>query len=191
MKPTNKNKVIAKTILEVFGGRPSVAKYWDDHQASHVDILSSINRPFEGITSYSTIGLSDYDIGYTVKVQPLRVEIVGAHATEYDDFPNILATCAFTVINSKQSILPGEIFQGIVALYYPDSEMKHILFINPFLWKNLKSIDLEKSKVAWLLAIPISQQEYLFALDSGVEALEDLFVQEDIDIFEIERKSIL
>lgn len=191
MKPSEENKAIAMDILRVFGGRPGVAKYWDDQHVSHIDILSTINQPFEGVSSYSTIGLSDYSIGYTGEEKPLRIEVIGAHATENNDFPNILATCAFNVMNSKQAISPGEVFQDIVALYYPDSEMKHILFTDPFLWKNLKSIELPEKTVAWLLAVPISNNEYLYSLDKGIDALGDLFEQEDIDIFDIERKSVV
>ena len=182
---------LQKEILQVFGGRPSVVKYWDDQHISHIDILSTINEPFEGISSYSTIGLSDYSIGYTGEEKPLRVEIIGAHATENNDFPNILATCAFNVMNSKQTISQGEVFQDIVTLYYPDSEMKHILFTDPFLWANLKSFELSEKTVAWLLAVPISTSEYLYSVDKGIDALEDLFEQENIDIFDIERKSVV
>ena len=191
MGVSEENKVIARSILQVFGGKPSVTKYWDDHRESNMDILSTINQPSEGLTSYSTIGLSDYAIGYTAEEKPLGIELVGAHATEYDGFSNILATCAFVVINSERLIAPGEIFQDIVPLYYPDSEMKHMLFVDPYLWENLKSVDLQMKKVLWLLAVPISHQEYLYASDCGIDALENVFEQEDIDIFDIERKSTL
>ena len=191
MTVSEENKTIARFILQVLGGKPSVSKYWDDGKESNIDLLSTINRPSDGITSYSTIGLSNHSIGFTVEEKPLRVEILGANATENRGFPNILATCAFNVINSKKSISPGEVFQDIVALYYPDSEMKHVLFTNPFLWESLKSIELPEKTVAWLLAVPISTSEYLYSLDKGIDALEDLFEQEDIDIFDIERKSVV
>nr|WP_276570023.1 suppressor of fused domain protein [Paenibacillus alvei] len=93
-------------------------------------------RPYDGLTSYSTIGLSDYTIGYSVNEKPLRTEIVRACATEYEFFPNILTTCAFFIINSKFSVSPGKIFQDIIQMYYLDYEMKHVLFTSPFLWED-------------------------------------------------------
>lgn len=81
---------------------------------SNVDILSTIDRPYEGVTSYSTIGLSDYSIGYSIDEKPLRVEIVGASATMFELFPNVLSTCAFNIINTKLPI----IHDGTCIIYF-------------------------------------------------------------------------
>ena len=192
MTVTKENKIIAKTALNAFGGTPRVNKYWDDKNISNIDILVATDRPGDGITSYSTIGLSDYSIGYSVDEKPLRVEIVGSSATIFEYFPNILSTCAFNIINTNLSIFHGEIFKGIIKMYYPDNEMEHVLFTSPFLWEEqLKTLDINEKKVAWLLAVPISSKELLFAEKEGTEALEDLFEKNEIDIFDIKRKSIL
>ncbi|MEI5907330.1 suppressor of fused domain protein [Bacillus spongiae] len=191
MSISNENKIIAKSALEALGGKPSVSKYWDENNVSNIDMLSTINRPYDGITSYSTIGLSDHSIEFTVEATPLRIEIVGASDNEYDLFPNVLATCSFCIINSKFSVSPGQVFHDVVSMYYPDMEMKHILFVLPFLFEGLRTLDFPNKKVTWLLAVPISENEYLFAQENGTDSLEDLFEQEDIDIFDLERKSIL
>ncbi|WGV58805.1 suppressor of fused domain protein [Brevibacillus brevis] len=192
MKIPNESKLLAKSALKAFGGNPAIHKYWDDEKIGNIDILSTTDRPCEGITSYSTIGLYMHSIGKIVDEKFLRVEIVGASATIHEEFPNILATCAFCIINSKMPIYPGKIFLDVVKMYYPDIEMKHVLFVPPFLWEDqLQTIDLQDKKVAWLLAVPISEIEYLFAEQHGSNKLEDLFEQKQIDIFDIERKSVL
>ncbi|MBO1511154.1 suppressor of fused domain protein [Metabacillus bambusae] len=191
MTITKENKIIARTALEVFGGKPNVSKYWDNNNVSNIDILATTDRPYDGVTSYSTIGLSDYSIGYSVDEKPLRIEIVGASATRFEFFPNILSTCAFNIINTKLSISHGEIFKGVVKMYYPESEMEHVLFTSPFLWEKLKTIDFPNKKVTWLLAVPISTKEFLYAEKEGRKALEDLFEQKEIDIFDIRRNSVL
>lgn len=188
---SNANKMIAKSALQAFGGKPSISKYWDDTNVSNIDLLTAVNRPYDGVTSYSTIGLSDHLIDYKIDGKPLRLEIVGACATENEHYPNVLATCAFCVINSKYSVSPGKVFRDIIKMYYPSIEMKHILFVSPFLWEDLQTLDFPDKRVAWLLAIPISENEYLFAQEKGTETLEDLFEQKEIDIFDIERKSIV
>ena len=76
-------------------------------------------------------------------------------------------------------------------MYYPHNEMEHVLFISPFLWGKLNSIEFLDRKVTWLLAVPISTKEWLFAEKEGTEALEDLFEKNDIDIFDIRRNSII
>lgn len=191
MNISNENKIIAKSALQAFGGNPQVSKYWDENNINNIDILSTIDRPYEGITSYSTIGLSDYSIEYTVNDIPLRIEIVGATASVYNLFPNVLATCAFCIINSNYLVSHGEVFQDIIKMYYPNSEMKHVLFVSPFLWEGLKTLDFPNKKVAWLLAVPISENEYAYAQENGTNSLEELFEAKEIDIFDLERKSIL
>lgn len=109
----------------------------------------------------------------------------------YEYYPNVLATCAFCVINSNFSIFHREVFRDIIKMYYPESEMKHILFVSPFLWEDLKTLDFQNKKVAWLLAVPISENEYRFAQKKGKNSLEHLFEQKEIDIFDVERKSII
>ncbi|WP_282138239.1 suppressor of fused domain protein [Rossellomorea aquimaris] len=185
------NKTIAKSALNAFGGKPKVLKYWDENNVSNIDVLSTVNRPYEGITSYATIGLSDHSIDYTVDGSPLRVELVGASANVSDHYPNVLATCAFCVINSNFSIFHGEVFRDIIKMYYPASEMKNILFVSPSWWVDLKSLEFQNKKVAWLLAVPISENEYQFAQEKGSYSLENLLEQKEIDIFDVERKSIL
>ncbi|MEI4803837.1 suppressor of fused domain protein [Bacillus sp. FJAT-51639] len=188
----NESKIIAKSALKAFGGNPAVSKYWDDNDISSIDILSTGDRPCEGVTSYSTIGLYMHSIGRFIDEKSLRVEIVGASATAYKGYANVLATCAFCVINSKMPIYPGQIFLDVLKFYYPNSEMKHMLFVPPFLWEDqLQTIDFLDKKVAWLLSVPISEKEYLFAQQNGSDKLEDLFVQNEIDIFNIERGSVL
>ncbi|MCZ8535482.1 suppressor of fused domain protein [Psychrobacillus psychrodurans] len=191
MTVTKENKIIARIALEAFGGKSSVSKYWDEKKVSNIDILATFDRPYDGFTSYSTIGLSDYSIGYSVDDKPLRIEIVGACATTFKLFPNILSTCAFNIINTDLPISYGKIFKGIIKMYYPDSEMEHVIFTSPFLWEKLKTIDFPDKKVTWLLALPISTKEFLFAEKEGTEALEDLFEKKEIDIFDVRRNSIL
>lgn len=191
MTVSDENKTIAKAALAVFGGKPAVHAYWDDNNENYVDIMSCCDRPYDGVTSYSTIGLSGYSIDQTVDDIPLRVEIVGACASSYNFFPNILGTCAFNIINSKYTCYPGAIFHNVIKYYMPDCSMKHIMFISPFLWENkLTILDFADKKVAWLLALPISEKEFEFAQRNSTDDLETIFEEHQIDIFDLNRKSV-
>ncbi|CRK84568.1 suppressor of fused domain protein [Neobacillus massiliamazoniensis] len=182
MTVSEENKVIARTALNAFEGKPKVFKYWDDNNISSVDILSCEDRNFEGILSYATLGLSDFSIGYEGNRIPLRAELVGA--SDFECFPNI--------INSKFECSLGTIFKGVIEMYLPDRHMKHILFLSPFLWENkLKTIKFEKKQVAWLMAIPISEEEKNYADKNGLKALEELFDENQINIFDLERTSVI
>lgn len=192
MSVSNEKKQLAKYVANIFGGKASVFIYNDDNKESKIAILNAENSPNLGETSYSTIGLSDYDIDLTVEGRPLRVEIVGASPNEFQEYGNIISTCAFNIINSGYSCSLGMIYPDVVKMYYPDYNMKHIMFVSPFLWDDkLETQDSESKKIAWLQAIPISEVEYLYVEKNGREAFIDLLEQADIDILALDRESIV
>lgn len=192
MAISNDNKTISKVLRDVFRGTPKYTRYADEPEKSTIDILSCVDSPWEGITSHGTLGLSDYSIGKVVDHVPLGVEFVSASQSEFGFFSNILATCAFNIINSHFKCEPGSIYEDVVEMYVK-SPMKHILFTTPFHWEDkLHTLYLQPRKiVAWLLLVPISDGELGYVEAKGVKALEDLFEKEQIDIFNLLRESVV
>jgi hypothetical protein len=192
MEITNQMKEIAMLLANINGGRPKMGRYYDENEQSKIDIVFMEDKPCNGEKTYATVGLCNYDIGKIIDNKPLRIEIIGACVSEFDCFANIISTCAFNIINSGNKCYPGAIFPDIVKMYYPEVKMKHILFVSPFLWDNvLTTFDFEDKKVTWLQAIPISEEEYAYAEKHGIEALEDKLEEADIDILDLERKSVI
>jgi len=186
------NKRIARNLLEIIGGTPKVIEYNDNNKTSKINLFISANQPDEGLSSYSTIGLSEYSIDMRDKRdKELRVEFIGVCESAAIEFPNIIATCAFNIINDNYSCKPGIVYPNIVKQYYKNLEMEHIYFTIPFLWDNLDDLEFDNFVVSWLLALPISNKEFDFLKANGRDALEDLFQENDIDIFNISRKSVL
>lgn len=192
MNVSNEKKRLAKYVANIFGGKASVFTYGDDNKESKIAILHAESSPNFGEISYSTIGLSDYDIDLTVEDKPLRVEIVGASPNEFQEYGNIISTCAFNIINSGYFCFPGMIYPDIVKMYYPDYNMKHIMFVSPFLWNDkLEAQDLESKRILWLQTIPISEVEYLYVEKNGSESFLELLEESDIDILDLDRESIV
>jgi hypothetical protein len=186
------NKTIAMTVASAFGGKPSVQRFWDEPKKNYIDILSCADRPQEGVTSYSTIGLSDAPLYKNGSEYPARVEFVSACGSHFSSFDNALATAAFNIINSNWFCYPGAIFSDVLAMYDISQTMRHFLFVPPFLWEDtLKTITVGSKTVAWLFAVPVSDGEKYFAQEHGADALEDLFEEKQIDIFNLERKSVV
>lgn len=187
---SNENKIIAKLLAEAFGGKPTVRRFWDEKEKQHIDILSSIDQPENGVTSYSTIGLSDTPLLKDGTEYPVRIEIIGACGNVFSGFDNALATSAFCIIISKWFCYPGAIFPNVLSMY-KDTSMKHFMFVPPFLWEEyLKTMVIGNKKIAWLLAVPISDEEKYYAEENGADSLEQAFVENQIDIYDLERKSI-
>lgn len=184
------NKALANYLRVLLGGTPRVNQYWDDAKTNSVDILSVGDAPTPKVTTFATLRLSDCPTHLRSNGVPLGVEFLMAAGTAYAEAPSILATCAFEVINSGKEYKPGSIFPRVVELYRPRSAMKHILLVTPFLW-NLETQSFPSKVVAWVLAVPISDTESAFANDRGSDALESVFEARQIDIFDLDRSSVI
>ncbi|WP_234407857.1 suppressor of fused domain protein [Anaerosinus massiliensis] len=192
MSVSNEKKQLANYVANIFDGKASVFTYGDDNEKSKIAILHAEESPNVGETSYSTIGLSDYNIDLDVESGPLRVEIVAAAPSDLKEYGNVISTCAFNIINSGYSCFPGTIYPDVVQMYYPDYHMKHIMFVSPFLWdEKLETKNMEDKIIAWLQAIPISESEYQYVEKNGVEIFLDLLEKSNIDILDLDRESVV
>jgi antitoxin YqcF len=193
-KATNENKVLAKIALEAFRGsdQSRVFNYLDNDEILSIPILICPDSPEEGITSYSTIGLSDYPMLQNGVEFPVRLEIIGVGDSNDSWFANVLSTCAFYIMRSSWLCCPGTVLQDVVNLYSRDSSLQHIYFTSPFFWENLsKTTELETKNVSWLLALPISDSEYQYLKKNGDNEFEELLESTDVNIFNLKRSSIL
>lgn len=188
-------KKIANHIRETLGGTKEntrIARHHDEKEKSSVDILSCVNQPQKGVTSYSTIGLSEHSIGLKADNKKLRVEIVSAAYSNFNHTPNIIATCAFYIINDNFTCYPGAIFKYIIKLYTLDTKLTSVLMVPPFLWEGkLKNIETSEGIVTFLMAIPISDSEKDYAMENGSEALEKLLEEKKVDIFDYNRQPVV
>jgi antitoxin YqcF len=191
----NENKKIFEYVIEVFGKENKSSIRKDSEQGGTsgygFDILSCQDSPFERVTSYSTIALSDFYIGKDGNGIPLGVELVGACDTMFGDFFEIIKTSAYMILENHQFCPPGTILKDAVKCS-PNSPMKHVLLANPFGWKcELESLYFQNKTVAWLFIVPISDTEMKYAKMNGIDALENLFEQKQIDTYDLNRKSVV
>lgn len=192
------NREIARTMAAVFGGSERelvfgesvyVFKYWDDEERSQIEILEVADCPSSGSTSFSTIGLSGWAIPGSVR-PPLGVEVVGTCASDAEEFGSLISTAAFFVINSGWKLESGTILPEVVGWHFPDTTVPHLVFVPPFLWEaELEPRVIGDRTVAWLLAVPMTSQELVYAEQHGSDALEDRFEEAQIDILDLQRDS--
>ena len=186
------NKIVARKVLEAFGRRPKIHKYWDADNLFSVDIAAAADSPTEGISSYSTVTLSDWPMYVGGREQETRVEIAGTAPNEFGDFQNAVSTAAFCVMKDKWACHPGAIFPDVLAMYHMSTTMKHVMFMEPFVWGKLEeSIQLPDRLVTWVMMVPIADSEYEFAHARGWEALGQIFEDRDIDYWDLQRKPVV
>src|SRR6185437_5364732 len=101
-------------------------------------------------TSYSTIKLSDHPMKWGAGEFPTRIEIAGICTNTVKYFPNVLASAAFSIIQSDAVYHPGVVMPNIVRQVNASSKLPHLYLAAPFLWENkLKMLDCEIKKVSW------------------------------------------
>lgn len=183
---------IFNLLHQAIGMTPKVLKYYADGNSADIDIYLGVDRPDVEITTYSTIGLSDYPIGLsTQEGKTIRVEFISMCKSESEYYGNILASCAFNIINDNYTCKPGIVYPNIITKYYNNSVMKHMYFTSPFSWPTLQKIEDDDKVVLWLLAIPISDEEFDYLHENGIERFEELLESHDIKYYDINRQSIL
>lgn len=184
-------QLVFDEVYKVFNGEPKVFEYLDEKEKKSIDILTCFDTPYENVNSYSTLGLCNIDARLESDGKSLLVELVSYCESKYDFFPNIMSTCAFQIIDSTINYAPGVVVPNVVSMYYFNREMKHMLMAYPFLWENkLKTISAENKLISWLQLIPISDLECEYLQKYGYDALEDSFEQNEISVFDLNRKCI-
>lgn len=185
------HQTIATHLAAVFSGLPQVINFSDEAGKHDVAVLRAKNSPVKDIDSYSTIGLSDLEQTFEGLDKPIRVELVGACGSDVTKFDNLLSTAAFCVLNHGWPCHPGAIFADLVTLYQLSETLEHLFLVDPYLWDGLDELTLPDREVLWLMAVPISEAEAAFAEENGSDALEDLFEKNQIDVFDLNRPSVV
>ena len=189
---SDNNKTIAKTAAVFFGGEASVHNYVKDNGESSIAILACSESPQSGLTSYSTIGLSDHQFKVTKNEIPLGVEIIGVCGSSFELFPNILGSISTLVKEDGQECAPDTIFRDVVTNNQASQTMNHILLVDPFLWpESPETLRFKEKAVAWLQAVPIADNELEYSNKEGLSSLHELFTKNQIDVFNLNRGSVV
>lgn len=186
-------EIAVQTAAALHVVKPRMSQFWDKAEENKMFVLEAPDRPQSGVTSYATVGLSAHPLVRDGVEFPTRTEILGACGSAFPQFDNVLASIAFCVINSKWFCAPGVIFPGVLDLFTVSLTMSDIYFAYPFLWGDeaFKSRKVDGLTVAWLQAIPVSKEETEFATRRGPKALEELFSSKDIDVYNLNRPSVV
>lgn len=191
---TERHKVVARHIRLAFQCEAwSIARHWDADDRSSVFVLKADAVPRLGVVSFSTVGLSDRPMILRGREFETRVELAGACVSESAEvYAKVMATLAFCVMNTGWFCAPGVIFPDVVKMYSASETMADVYFVPPYLWNGrLHSLDGDLFSTAWLMAVPISKAEATFAQSEGSVAFEKLLEQRRVDVFDLNRASVV
>jgi hypothetical protein len=183
-------RAAARAAAAAFGGKPEVRAYYDRDETHSVDIMQCGDRPTPGFVTYATLGV--HTVTNKVDDDDIRVEMAGVADAGVDEFPNLLATAAFYVLKDRWLCAPGVVFPSLLKEYNLSSTLEHLMWVEPFPWEQLGSVDVGGGlTIHWLLAIPISESERQFLLDNGFWKLERLFIDREVEYFDLNRRPIV
>ncbi len=185
-KPTEKQKELYKQLSPILGIDSKVVKYGDDNNDKSIFILECPDPTDENVMFYSTIGLMDFP------TDNIKYEILFTGYATFECAGNILSSSAFFIMKDNWKASNGVVFETLVEMFLPNKDMKHMLFTSPFLWEDkLEGFEVQNEEILFLLAVPISDAELQYKNKNGLSALESIFEEKNVDIFDLDRVSVL
>ncbi|WP_049962836.1 suppressor of fused domain protein [Ruminococcus sp. HUN007] len=182
-------------LTETLGGVQAAFSYQKQDAEHKLDILYAKQSPGGNYLTASTLGLVNRTTGYSDSNtgKEIRAEIIMSSYGGHDMAGKILSTAGIGIYDTNIRYGYGTVLKGIMELYYPNSDMKHLfLMLPPPLWKKSFGVtDADESIITFLYALPISQAECDYMSENGIDALQNFFVEKNIDMFDFERKSVL
>jgi antitoxin YqcF len=183
-------RAAARAAAEAFGGKPAVREYLNEAEDRAIDILSCPDRPAPGYTCYSTVTLHLAE--NTLEGKDIRVELAAVVESSATAMANLLASSAMNVREDGWLAAPGVVFPGLVAEYELSSTLEHIMWMEPFAFEQLASVDLgDDISAHWLMAMPISEGERRLLIAEGYDALENRFEESSVEYYDLGRESLV
>ncbi|WP_019832160.1 suppressor of fused domain protein [Sphingomonas sp. PR090111-T3T-6A] len=190
MAVTEAARAAAQELADSFGAAPVIHAYREEAGDLGIDVATFADCPAPGFHSAGTTTLSAHDLGYDE--MGLRLEIVGAYPSAAEDFPSMLASCAVSAVRQGWRLRRGAIHPGVMRLYNLSAALEHVFFTRPHLWgEGPRDIETEERTTGWLMAIPITEAERIFAETEGAVALEDLLAEKKANVLDLARPSVV
>lgn len=178
------HKLWAQYLRAAVGGACAVTSYLDEPEENRIHIFSSQNS--EGIVA-ATVGLMGINQSRQVGKEIYSEVIMDQRG--YDErIGNILSTIAFYVIKDGWKIAPGVIFESMVEMFVPETELPHVMFTSPFRWDRKTRVLLGEKTVYPLVAVPISEAESEIAAKNQGRDLEELWERQSVDVLDWGRR---
>ena len=181
------SKLVANYLRKAFAGTPEVQRYLAEDNVRFVDIIKTPHQ--DKITYVGSIGGFKRTMKGRNSANPeIRVEFLSAVQERYTEImAQTLGYLVFCLDTEKISYHPGMIVENAI----PEnklSNMRHIYLCDPFLWDNgLKSMCFDDFVLAFLYAMPITEEEKNFFDKNGADAFENYLQGKNVPYFDMGR----
>ena len=183
-------KEIFRYSRRFIGGKSEVYSYYNSDKSKSIDIMISSETQYSEVDIYSTIGLSEVEIGLKYNDKTVGVELISIGDKGDELNANILASVAFELMDTKDCYF-GKIVPNAISQYDAKYECKHVILLTPAFWEKYHQYEIEDKIVAWLLLVPVTNAEKMYIENNGVEAFEHILAQQNSDITDRKRQSFV
>ena len=183
---------VADHYSRYFAGTPEIRTIHFPFQP-HRTVECCVTKHDDGVSYFGTLGCSMLDNGKNGPMsptgQPIRIEMISAAKEEFE---NALIALLGNVVGILETFeggfSPGMILRDVIPEGFT---MKHVYLCDPFLWdEGLPSLDAGDHIVAFVYALPIAEDERLFATKQSVIEFENQLEKKRVPYFDLNRKSI-
>lgn len=188
--PSDFERELGRAIRAKFGrSSTKVVRFGDDKGENDCFIVTGWDCPIRGVSSYASIGLSRHE--QKAGNISVKVEILAACASSTPNIDNVVASCVFESVKNNSNISYGSHIKDIIKQYKISETMENVTFVDPFIWDDFQRISIHEEDVVFLLMLPISGNELKFLDSFGIDALEKIFLDRQIDVYDINRPSVV
>ncbi|MFC0546780.1 suppressor of fused domain protein [Kutzneria chonburiensis] len=176
--------------LERFLGPIEAGVRGDDSTPNGVQVVHfGDGAPFAGVTTSATLGLSNHHLGQGGLHQELLMHVPTTR--QPGNLAGVLFQVAAELLGRGRGLGRGEVL-GPRGVLFPDTGMTALVAAAPvYLPDDFAVCDTPAAPVVLTWLIPLTDAEARFATEHGWPALEDLFVQQNPDLTDLARASVV
>lgn len=187
---------IERLLATAFAGIPSNVPS-DRYRIGHhtrkyeVEVLATPGMPEPQLSCLGTLGLWRTPLTSTQVTNTPRIELVGIFETSREGTRDALAAAAFKIMRTQKAVHSGQVFLNCMHDWYPKATVPHFFFVPANLWNfpHLQATQLGGLQIQFLQAIPITESEYQFQQEHGIQGLEARLLGASTPIWDLKRSA--
>lgn len=166
---------------------------WKDNDSHFpISVVSFEKQPFEGVTTYVTLGLSEYALPMTVD-EEIRQELLFSAYEIYnsEQIASFLLTFAEYILFRKQALLRGDVIGPSKPIIF-GTLLNSVYSTIPAVFEEDLTVYSEMTPpvvLTWI--IPIHEEEANYARLNGWNRFEDILEEKDTDIWNLTRPLVV
>lgn len=193
----------ARLLLYVYKGKRVITEYLENYvgdidyewslaeqKYNNIRCVKIPNQPFENLTTYSTVGLSDYPLQMNDRFvcQELLFSVYSSYSPK--DVASFLLAFAEYLIDMKEGLLRGEV-TGPNDPIFPFTAMNAVYASLPaFFEGDFHVLEADSKAVVFVWLIPLYESEAQYIQKEGWEDFETLLESAECEFWNLNREAL-